>query len=199
MGNMTKHFEIVYEMIRGILIPQKEKKLTFNEIGLTITIPKGLRVLSDEQIKKRAKKKPDAAENSFMIIAENHADCIPLFYAKNAENSFMSGTMFRLNGKAEYDALQDYNEYIESYWKSIDKENNTYARVYIEKKSSKITIGGVAFDKDEISWRIPERKISCFYSYHSLHKGFQIAITAAFVNQEFGVSILKSIENARFD
>jgi len=195
---MLKHFEILFEIIRSIFIPPKETKLTFNEIGLTIIIPKGLRILSDEQIRKRAKKKLGAAESSFVIIARNNADCIPLFYAKNAENSFMSGIMFRLKDKTEYDALQDYNEYIESYWKSIDKENAMYARLYIEKVSTKLIIGNVAFDRDEISWRMPERKISCFYSYHGLHKGFQIAITAAFTNQEFGIGILKSIENASF-
>ncbi|MBS1974925.1 MAG: hypothetical protein JST13_11280 [Bacteroidetes bacterium] len=147
---MRQYFEIVNEMVAGLFLPFKSKLLTFNEVGLSITIPKGLRVKSDEQVRKKASNRPSEPEAFYQVFFTGNEECFPLFFAANAERSFMSGVMFRLGQRSKDVAEKDYHEYLDSFWDSIEKEDNFFSRVYLERKSENITVSNVMVEKNGI-------------------------------------------------
>lgn len=193
--DMIKHFEIVYEMLRSLFIRDKEKTLHFDEIDLTISIPKGLKLLTEKQIKAKGKKNK-LSRYSDLNIFKNNTDCRALFLATNVEGSFMSGMLIPLKERAENDATREYHELLDMHSDRRNKITKKFSRVYFEKKLTHQIISNISFEKDEVIQRVPERILVSTYSYHGFHKNYQIIFDVVFREQSFGFKILESIENS---
>jgi hypothetical protein len=194
---MIKHFEIVYETLRSLFITDKEKTLHFDEIDLTISIPKGLKLLTEKQIKAKGKKNK-LSRYSDLNIFKNNTDCRALFLATNVEKSFMSGTIIPLKERTENEATREYHELLNTHSDHRNKITKKFSRVYFEKKMLHQIISNIPFEKDEVIQRIPERMLVSTYSYHGFYKNYQIIFDVVFRDQDFGLKILESIENSIF-
>jgi hypothetical protein len=194
---MIRHFEIVYEMLRSLFIREKEKKLHFDKIDLTILIPGGLRLLTEKQMKAKGKKNKDPRYSTLNIFKDN-SDCSVLFLARNFEGNFMSGMIIPRKGRTENDAMCEYYELLDAQSEIFNKIIKKFSRVYLEKRSLNKVISNIPFEKNEIIQRIPERILSSSYSYHGFYKDHQIIFQIVFRDQGFGLKILESIENSVF-
>ena len=87
----SRQFGITFETISHLFSPRrKASPLYFEEIGLTLSVPPYLAVLSQKQLitrLKKATKKDDRPITSF-ATGDN---CRTLFIARNAEGYYMSG------------------------------------------------------------------------------------------------------------
>ncbi len=91
---------------------KKETILYFEEIGLTLSVPVYLAVLTKKQLVARlnkATKRGDKPTTSF-ATGDN---CRTLFIARNAENYYMSGIMIPLDDRRPVDAKNEYYEFLQ--------------------------------------------------------------------------------------
>ena len=194
---MIRSFEIVYEMVKGVFIPQKEKTLHFDEINLTITIPKELRVLNKKQMEAREKKRPlvDPATSKFL---NNESGCRVLFVARNTETNAMSCIMIPMKERTRNQAEHEYHEYMDAILNKMITSSKRFSRVYYEKKIVEVIISNIPFEKFEINHQTPERIFSTGCFYHGFYKNYQVIFDSAYLNQKTGIKILKNIEDVIF-
>jgi len=109
----SRQFEIVFEMISHLFRPRGEDTiLYFEEIGLTLSVPLYLAVLTKKQLANKLKKASERGKKptTSFAIGDN---CQPLFIARNAENYYMSGIMIPLAGRRPVDAKNEYYEFLQ--------------------------------------------------------------------------------------
>jgi hypothetical protein len=194
----SNQFEIVFEMIGNVFSPRKKETLLyFEEIGLTLSIPVYLAVLTKEQIIARLKKWAKKGFNPPTSFATSD-NSRPLFIARNAENYYMSGIMVPLDGRRPVDAKNEYYEFLQSQLNQLKERYKKYAKVVVGEQSVDGVIGGLPFEKTEITARVPEEIIYYVYYYHGFHQGHQILLCAMFFGEKKGMDMVRHIEEARF-
>ncbi|HEV3411115.1 MAG TPA: hypothetical protein VG101_01495 [Puia sp.] len=194
----SRQFEITFEMIRNLIIPRKKETLLyFEEIGLTLSVPVYLAVLTKKQLITRLKKatKRDHKPATSFATGDN---CQMLFTARNAENYHMSGIMISLGDRRPVDAKNEYYEFLQSQLNDLKERYKKYAKVLVEEQSVDGVIGGLPFEKTEITARVPEEILYYAYYYHGFHQGYQILLCAMFSGEKKGMDMVRHIEEARF-
>jgi hypothetical protein len=185
-------------MISHLFSPRrKETLLYFEEIGLTLSVPAYLAVLSQKQLVtrlKKAMKKDDKPITSF-ATGDN---CRTLFIARNAEGYYMSGIMISLGDRRPVDAKNEYYEFLQSQLNELKDRYKKYARVLVEEQSVDGMIGGQPFEKTEMTVRVPEETLYYVYYYHGFHQGCQVLLCAMFSGEKKGMDMVRCIEEARF-
>jgi hypothetical protein len=194
----SKQFEITFEMIRNLFVPRKKETLLyFEEIGLTLAVPGFLTVLNKKQMADRLKKQilgRDTTDPSF-ATGDN---CRHLFIARSAEYYSMSGLMISLGDRRPIDAKNEYYEFQHFLLNQMKDRYKDYAKVVIEEHSVDGVIGGVDFEKAEITVQVPGEVLYSMWYYHGFHGGWQILLSASFSGQKKGMELVQSIEKARF-
>lgn len=194
----SKQLEIVFEMISNLFRPgKKETLLYFEEIGLTLSVPVYLAVLTKKQLSARLKKATKRGDKPATTFATGD-NCQTLFMARNAENYHMSGIMIPLEGRRPVDARNEYYEFLHSQLNDLKDRYKQYAKVLVEEQSVNGVIGELPFEKTEIAARVPEEILYNVSYYHGFHKGFQILLCATFSGEKKGIDMLRHIEEARF-
>jgi hypothetical protein len=194
----SRQFEITFEMIRNLIIPRKKETLLyFEEIGLTLSVPVYLAVLTKKQLITRLKKatKRDHKPATSFATGDN---CQMLFTARNAENYHMSGIMISLGDRRPVDAKNEYYEFLQSQLNDLKERYKKYAKVLVEEQSIDGVIGGLSFEKTEITARVPGEILYYAYYYHGFHHGYQILLCAMFSGEKKGMDMVRHIEEARF-
>lgn len=169
----------------------------FEEIGLTLSVPAYLAVLSQKQLVtrlKKAMKKDDKPITSF-ATGDN---CRTLFIARNAEGYYMSGIMISLGNRRPVDAKNEYYEFLQSQLNDLKDRYKQYVKVRVEEQSVNGVIGELPFEKSEITARVPEEVLYNEYYYHGFHRDYQILLCAMFSGEKKGKDMLRHIEEARF-
>ena len=194
----SRQFEITFEMIGRLFTPRrKETLLYFEEVGLTLSVPPYLVVLTKKQLSarlKKATKKGDEPTTSF-ATGDN---CQTLFIARNAENYYMSGIMISLGERRPVEAKNEYYEFLQSQLTELKDRYKKYAKVVVEEQSVDGVISELPFEKTEITIRVPEEILYYVYYYHGLHQGYQILLCAMFSGEKKGMDMVRCIEQARF-
>jgi hypothetical protein len=194
----AKQFEITFEMISNLFRPRrKETLLYFEEIGLTLSVPRFLNVLTKGQLEGRLKKLAQNRAPPATSFATGD-DCRQLFIARSAEYYYMSGIMIPLDGRRPIDAKNEYYEFEHYQVNELRDRYKKYAKVVVEERSVGRVIAGVDFEKSEITVRVPEEVLYSVYYYHGFHKGYHILLSAAFSGERRGMELVESIEKARF-
>jgi|SRR3984957_11646165 len=194
----AKQLEISFEMISPLFGPRKkETPLYFKEIGLTLSVPPYLAVLTTKQLITRLKKATKRGDRSTSSFATGD-NCRPLFIARNAEDYYMSGILIPLEGRRPVDAKNEYYEFLQSQLNDLKDGYKQYAKVQVEEQSVDGAIGGLPFEKTEITARVPEEIIYYRYYYHGFHQGYQILLCAMFSGEKKGMDMVRRIEEARF-
>jgi hypothetical protein len=197
---MKRQFQIVFEMISNLFVSSDAKQtIHVSEIGFTISIPRSLRILSEKQLRARAKRFPKTDPLFSLDLIKNNTDCVRLLNAGNAERNFIAGIALPLKQRTPEQAKTEYDELIESQWQWFKKLNKNFSRVYVENKKKDEVISNIAFEKFEFVRRIPERSLFKMYHYHAFYKNYQIIFLAGFANENTGIKILESIEKSIFD
>jgi hypothetical protein len=194
----SRQLEITFEMIGRLFAPRrKETPLYFEEVGLTLSVPPYLAVLSKKQLSarlKKATKKGDEPATSF-ATGDN---CQTLFIARNAENYYMSGIMISLGDCRPVEAKNEYYEFLQSQLTELKDRYKKYAKVMVEEQSVDGVISDLPFEKTEITIRVPEEILYYVYYYHGFHQGYQILLCAMFSGEKKGMDMVRCIEQARF-
>jgi hypothetical protein len=194
----SKQFEIAAEMVGNLLGPRRtETLLYFEEIGLTLSVPAYLAVLTKKQLitrLKKATKRDDKPATSF-ATGDN---CLTLFVARNAENYYMSGIMISLDDCRPVEAKNEYYEFLQSQLMDLKDRYKKYAKVLVEEQSVDGVISEMPFEKTEITVRVPEAVLYYVYYYHGFHQGYQILLCAMFSGEKKGMDMVRCIEEARF-
>jgi hypothetical protein len=194
----AKQFEITFEMISHLFRPRrKDMLLYFEEIGLTLSVPPYLAVLTKKQLIARLKKATKRGDKPATSFATGD-NCRPLFIARNAENYYLSGIMIPLEGRRPVDAKNEYYEFLQSQLNDLKERYKKYAKVQVEERSVNGVIGGLPFEKTEITARVPEEIIYYVYYYHGFHQGYQILLSSMFSGEKKGMDMVRRIEEARF-
>ena len=194
----SRQFEITFEMIGRLFTPRrKETLLYFEEVGLTLSVPPYLVVLTKKQLSarlKKATKKGDEPTTSF-ATGDN---CQTLFIARNAESYYMSGIMISLGERRPVEAKNEYYEFLQSQLTELKDRYKKYAKVVVEEQSVDGVISELPFEKTEITIRVPEEILYYVYYYHGFHQGYQILLCAMFSGEKKGMDMVRCIEQARF-
>ena len=194
----SRQFEITFEMISHLFSPRrKASPLYFEEIGLTLSVPPYLAVLSQKQLITRLKKVTKKDDRPIASFATGD-NCRTLFIARNAEGYYMSGIMISLGDRRPVDARNEYYEFLQGQLNELKDRYKKYARVLVEEQSVDGMIGGQPFEKTEITVRVPEEILCYVYYYHGFHQGYQVLLCAMFSGEKKGMDIVRSIEEARF-
>jgi hypothetical protein len=185
-------------MIRNLIMPRKKETLLyFEEIGLTLSIPVYLAVLTKKQLAFRLKKATKRGQKPATSFATGD-NCQMLFTARNAENYHMSGIMISLGDRRSVDAKNEYYEFLQSQLNDLKERYKKYAKVLVEEQSVDGVIGGLPFEKTEITSRVPAEVLYYAYYYHGFHQGYQILLCAMFTGEKKGMDMVRHIEEARF-
>jgi hypothetical protein len=194
----SRQFEITFEMISNLFRPRKKETLLyFEEIGLTLSVPVYLAVLTKKQLTARLKKADKRGDKPTTSFATGD-NCQTLFIARNAESYYMSGIMIPLDGRRPVDAKNEYYEFLQSHLNDLKDRYKKYAKVVVEEQSVDGMIGGLPFEKTEITVRVPEEILHYLYYYHGFHRGHQILLCAMFSGEKKGMDMVQRIEGARF-
>jgi hypothetical protein len=194
----SRQFEIVFEMIRNLFLPHKnETILYFEEIGLTLSVPVYLAVLTKKQLVTKVNKATKRGHKPTTSFATGD-NCQMLFVARNAENYYMSGIMISLGDHRPVDAKNEYYEFLHSQLNDLKERYKKYAKVLVEEQSVDGVIGGLPFEKTEITARVPEEILYYANYYQGFHQGYQILLCATFTGEKKGMDMLRHIEEARF-
>jgi len=194
----SKQFEITFEVIRNLFVPhRKESLLYFEEIGLTLAVPGFLTVLTGKQLAARLKKQGKNRDTTAPSFGTGD-NCRQLFIARSAEYCSMSGLMISLDGRRPIDAKNEYYEFQHFLLNQMKDRYKDYAKVVIEERSVDGVIGGIDFEKAEITVEVPGEVLYAIYYYHGFHRGWQILLSASFSGQKRGMELVQSIEKARF-
>jgi hypothetical protein len=194
----SRQFGITFEMMRNLFVPgKKETLLYFEEIGLTLSVPVYLTVLTKNQLVTRLKKTTKRGHKPTPSFATGD-NCQMLFVARNAENYHMSGIMISLGDRRPVDAKNEYYEFLQSQLNDLKERYKKYAKVQVEEQSVDGVIGGLRFEKTEIATRVPEEILYYANYYHGFHRGYQILLCAMFAGEKKGMDMLRHIEEARF-
>jgi hypothetical protein len=135
---------------------KKETLLYFEEIGLTLSVPVYLAVLTKKQLASRLKKATKRGDKPTTSFATGD-NCQPLFIARNAENYYMSGIMISLGDRRPVDAKNEYYEFLQSQLNDLKDRYKKYAKVVVGEQSVDGMIGGLPFEKTEITARGEKR------------------------------------------
>jgi hypothetical protein len=193
----SRHLGITLEMIRNLFVPRtKETELFFEEIGLTLSVPVYLTVLTEKQLVTRLKKATKRDHKPATSFARGD-NCQMLFIASNAENYYMSGIMISLGDSRPVDAKNEYYEFLQSQLNDLKEQYKIYTKVLVDEESVNGVIGGVPFEKTGIIARIPGKILYHAYYYHGFHRGNQILLCATFTEEKKGMDMLRHIEEAR--
>jgi hypothetical protein len=194
----ARQFEISFEMIRDLFIPRKKETLLyFEEIGLTLSVPPYLAVLTKKQLINRLKKTNKRGKKPTTSFATGD-NSQPLFIARNAENYYMSGITISLGDRRPVDAKNEYYEFTQHQLNDLKDRYKQYAKVRVEEQSVNGVIGELPFEKTEITARVPEEILYYVYYYHGFHRGYQILLCAMFAGEKKGMDMVRRIEKARF-
>jgi hypothetical protein len=185
-------------MIRNLFRPRKkEAMLYFEEIGLTLSVPRYLIVLNKRQLIARLKKatrKGDKPATSFATGDNSRV----LFVARNVENYYLSGVVVSIDGRRPVDAKNEYYEFLQAQLNDLKDRYKSYKKVLVEEQSVDGVIGELPFEKTEITVRVPGEILHYIYYYHGFHKGYQILFSVGFSGEKKGMEMLRCIEEARF-
>ncbi len=97
-----------------------------------------------------------------------------------------------------FDAKNEYYEFLQSRLNDLKERYKKYAKVFVEEQSVDGVIGGLPFEKTEITARVPEEIIYNMSYYHGFHQGYQILLCAMFSGEKKGMDMVRHIEEARF-
>jgi hypothetical protein len=185
-------------MIRNLVMPRKKETLLyFEEIGLTLSVPVYLDVFTKKRLIARLKKATKRGQKPATSFATGD-NCQMLFLARNAEKYHMSGIMISLGDRRPVDAKNEYYEFLQSQLNDLKERYKKYAKVVVEEQSVHGVIGGLPFEKTEITARVPEEILYYAYYYHGFHQGYQILFCAMFTGEKKGMDMVRHIEEARF-
>jgi hypothetical protein len=194
----SRHFEIAFEMISHLFSPRrKETLLNFEEIGLTLSVPAYLTVLSQKQLIARLKKAASKRDKPTTLFATGD-NCRTLFIARNAENYYMSGITISLEDRRPVEAKNEYYEFLQSQLDELKDRYKKYSKVLVEEQSVDGMISGEPFEKTEITIRVPGEILYYVYYYHGFHQGCQVLLCAMFSGEKKGMDMVRCIEEARF-
>jgi hypothetical protein len=194
----SSQLEITFEMIRNLVMPRKKETLLyFEEIGLTLSVPVYLDVFTKKRLITRLKKAAKRGQKPTTSFATGD-NCQMLFLARNAENYHMWGIMISLGARRPVDAKNEYYEFLQSQLNDLKERYKKYAKVVVEEQSVGGVIGGLPFEKTEITARVPGEILYYGYYYHGFHQGYQILLCAMFSGEKKGMDIVRHIEEARF-
>jgi hypothetical protein len=171
--------------------------LYFEEIGLTLSVPVYLAVLTKKQLSTRLKNATRRGLKPATSFATGE-NCQILFVARNAENYHMSGIRISLGDRRPVDAKNEYYEFLQSQLNDLKERYKKYAKVLVEEQSVGGAIGGLPFEKTEITARVPGKIHYYAYYYHGFHRACQLLLCATFSEEKKGMGMLRHIEEARF-